>query len=72
MPIFWVISTAFVLQGVTIAALGPIKVPVRESLGKVLSGCLVANNQCSLESVSAESCFVVCTAYTVIVEVGKY
>ena len=26
----------------------------------------------ALESVSAESCFVVCTAYTVIVEVGKY
>ena len=61
-PIFWVISTALVLQGVIIVARGPIKKSVRTDF--FILGAL-ANSQFNFEIVSAESSFCDCTAKTV-------
>jgi hypothetical protein len=55
---FWVISTALVLQGVTIAARGPTKKP----LTRIFNFMRVGKSQFSLEISSAEISPRVCTA----------
>ena len=62
-PIFWVISTALVLQGVIIAALGPTK-NVSIDVSSIFGW--LANNQVNLETVVAVNSFVVWTAYTLL------
>ena len=56
MPIFWVISTAFVLQGVIIAALGPTK---KASIDTSSIFGALANSHVNLEIVFAVNSFVV-------------
>ena len=70
---FWVISTALVLQGVIIAARGPIKKSVSTDFSIL---CAFANNQLSFEMVSADissafDFFFVCTAKTVVLSFPK-
>ena len=62
-PIFWVISTALVLQGVTIAARGPIKKSVRTDLFSI---CASPKSQFNFEIFSALISVCVCTAKTVV------
>ena len=75
MPIFWVISTAFVLQGVIIAARGPTKNEPNDDISELkevnLFSAELLNNQYSFLMSSCEnwSCF--WTAKTVEEELPK-
>ncbi len=58
---FWVISVAFVLQGLIMVALGPMKYPERRSSFKRFS---FPNNHVNFEVSSADNSSVVSTAKT--------